>query len=159
MKFNVSILVLKDGTVGGVKLLESSSDPDWDSLALHSILKWQFIPARREGMPVELWIRQPLLVQLRDPIIRTLTELVCATQQEADSLSLLLEHGMSFDSLLRHAVQVPGERSGSLGSVDISMYAPRVRDELLRLREGEVSRPLRVGNRFIMYKRLKKEPA
>jgi TonB family protein len=159
MKFDVMILVLKDGTVGSVKLLESSSDPGWDSLALHSIMKWQFIPARREGMPVELWVRQPLRVQLRDPIIRTLAGLVSATQEEADSLYLLLEHGMNFDTLLRQAGQPSGERSGSPGSIDISVYAPHLRDELLKLREGEASRPLRIGNRFIIYKRLKKEPA
>jgi parvulin-like peptidyl-prolyl isomerase len=39
------------------------------------------------------------------------------------------------------------------------VYAPPLRDELLRLREGEVSRPLRFGDGFILYKRLKKDPA
>jgi TonB family protein len=159
MKFDVKILVLKDGTVGNVKLLESSGDTDWDSLALQSIMNWQFIPARREGMPVELWVRQPLLVQLRDPIIRTLAGLVSETQAEADSLYLLLEHGMNFDTLIRQAVQVSGERIGSPGSVDITVYARHLRDKLVRLREGEVSRPLRIGDKFIIYKRLKKEPA
>ena len=159
MKFDVMILVLKDGTVGNVKLLASSSAPNWDSLALRSIMKWQFIPAQREGVPVELWIRQPLLVQLREPIYRTLAGLVSATQEEADSLYLLLEHGTNFDTLLRQASQVFGERSGSPGSIDISVYAPHLRYELLKLREGETSRPLRVGNRIIIYKRLKREPA
>lgn len=159
MRLNVMILVLKDGTVGNVRLLESSGDPDWDSLALHSIMKWQFTAARREGTPVEVWIRQPLLVQLRDPIIRILAELVCGAQREADSLYSLVKDGTDFDSLCRQAVLVSGERSGSFGSVDVSLYAPHLRDELLRLREGEVSRPLRVGDRFIIYKRLKKDPA
>jgi parvulin-like peptidyl-prolyl isomerase len=98
-------------------------------------------------------------VQLRDPIIRILAGLVSATQQEADSLYSLVEHGTDFDSLLRQAVLVSGERRRSLGSVDISMYAPHLRDELLKLREGDVSRPLRFGTGFIMYKRLSKEPA
>jgi parvulin-like peptidyl-prolyl isomerase len=88
-----------------------------------------------------------------------LAGLVSATREEADSLSLLLEHGMTFDTLLRQALQVSGERSGTIGPVDISLYAPHLRDELLKLREGEVSRPVRIGNRFIIYKRLKKEPA
>src|SRR5664279_794474 len=47
MRFDVMILVLEDGSVAGVKLLQSSNNPDWDSLALHSIMKWQFLPARR----------------------------------------------------------------------------------------------------------------
>jgi TonB family protein len=159
MRFNVKILVLKDGTVGDVKLLESSGDAEWDSLALHSIMKWQFVPARADGRPMDVWVRQPLVVQLRDPIIRVLDGLVSATEHEADSLYSLVEHGMDFDSLLRQAVQVSGERGRALGAVDISVYAPPLRDELLRLREGEVSRPLRFGDGFILYKRLKKEPA
>lgn len=159
MRFNVKILVLKDGTVGDVKLLESSGDAEWDSLALHSIMKWQFVPARADGRPMDVWVRQPLVVQLRDPIIRVLAGLVSATEHEADSLYSLVEHGMDFDSLLRQAVQVSGERGRALGAVDISVYAPPLRDELLRLREGEVSRPLRFGDGFILYKRLKKEPA
>jgi parvulin-like peptidyl-prolyl isomerase len=110
-------------------------------------------------MPVEVWVRQPLLVQLRDPIIRILAALVSATQQEADSLYSLVEHGTDFDSLLKQAVHASGLRSRPLGAVDISVYAPHLRDELLRLSEGEVSRPLRFGNGFILYKRLKKEPA
>ena len=158
MKFNVMILVRKDGTVGNARLLDSSGDPDWDSLALHSIMQWQFIPARRAGRPVELSIRQPLLVQLRDPVIRILAALVSGTQREADSLYSLIEGGTDFDSLVRHAVQVPGERSGPRGSVDISYYAPHLRKELLRLREGEVTRPLRFGNGFTIYKRLKRNP-
>jgi TonB family protein len=159
MRFNVKILVLKDGTVGDVKLLESSGDAEWDSLALHSIMKWQFVPARADGRPMDVWVRQPLVVQLRDPIIRVLDGLVSATEHEADSLYSLVEHGMDFDSLLRQAVQVSGERGRALGAVDISVYAPPLRDELLRLREGEVSRPLRFGDGFILYKRLKKDPA
>ena len=159
MKFDVTVLVQKDGTVSDVKLTESSGDLNWDSLALHSIMKWQFIPARREGMPVKVWVHQPLLVQLRDPIIRTLAGLVSETMERADSLYQLLEHGVDFDTLLRQSDQVSGERGGSLGAVDISMYAPPLRDELLRLREGEVSRPLRIGDRFVIYKRLKKDPA
>jgi len=159
MRFDVMILVRKDGTVGKVRLLETSSDPEWDSLALHSIMKWQFVPGRQDGAPVDLWVRQPLLVQLREPVIRTLAALASSTQQEADSLYLLIEHGMNFDTLLRQAVQVSGERNGPPGPVDISVYAPHLRDQLLRLREGDVSRPIRIGNRFIIYKRLKKESA
>jgi TonB family protein len=159
MKFDVMILVLKDGTVGSVQLLESSGAPDWDSLASRSIAQWEFNPARREGMPVELWIHQPLRVQLRDPINRTLAGLASATEEEADSLNLLLEHGIAFDTLLRHTAQASGDRSASPGFIDISVFAPRLRDELLKLREGDVSRPIRIGNRFIIYKRLKQEPA
>jgi hypothetical protein len=159
LKFTVMLLVLKDGTVGKVSLPESLYDPEWDSLAIHSIMKWQFNPALQDGKPVDLWLRQPLVVQFRDPIIRNLAGLISGTEREADSLYALLEHGLNFDTLLKHAVQVSGERSSSIGAVDISVYARTLRGELLKLREGDVSRPLRIGNRFVIYKRLKNEPA
>lgn len=159
LKFTVMILVLKDGTVGRVSMTESVNDPAWDSLAVHSIMKWQFNPARQEGKPVDLWLRQPLVVQFRDPIVRNLAGLISGTEREADSLYALLEHGLNFDTLLMHAVQVSGERSTSIGTVDISAYARNLREELLRLKEGDVSRPLKIGNRFVIYKRLKNQPA
>ena len=159
LKFTVMLFVRKDGTVGKVSMPESVNDPKWDSLAVRSIMKWQFTPARQEGKPVDLWLRQPLVVQFRDPIIRNLAGLISETEREADSLYALLEHGLNFDTLLMHAVQVSGERSSTIGSVDISVYARDLRAELLKLREGDVSHPLRIGSRFVIYKRLKNEPA
>jgi TonB family protein len=158
MKFNVMILVRKDGTVGGVKLLEPGGDPDWDTLAMHSILNWQFTAARQDGKPLDLWVRQPLRIQLRDPIIMLLAEVVSTTEHDADSLYALFTQGMDFDTLYRLSTQPRGDRRGMIGSVDVSMYAPYVRDQLLKLKEGDVSRPLRFGSGYVIYKRLKKEP-
>jgi TonB family protein len=159
VRFTVLILVLKDGTVGRAKMLESSGDAQWDSLALKSVAKWQFIPAREEGVPVDLWVRQPLRVQVREPIVMTLAALTSASEQEADSLYLLLEHGANFDSLALHSALGPREGNGLPRPVDISMFAPQPREEIQKLEEGQVSHPLRIGNRYIIYKRLKKEPA
>jgi TonB family protein len=159
MKFNVMILVRKDGTVGSVKSLEPSGDADWDSLAMHAILNWQFTSARLDGKPIDLWVRQPLRIQLRDPIVMLLAEVVSATKHDADSLYGLISRGMDFDSIYRYTTRPWGERTGTVGSVDITMYAPYVRDELLKMKEGDVSRPLRFGSSYVIYKRLKKEPA
>ncbi|HTY60429.1 MAG TPA: TonB family protein [Bacteroidota bacterium] len=155
MKLTVAILVLKDGAVGDADLISSSGDPDWDSLALRSIMQWQYTPGRREGRPMEVWLRQPLRVQFHEPVVMNLAGLISATEQAADSLYLLIERGADFDSLFALARADSGVRRTSLGSVDVSMYAKQLRSEFLRLNEGDVTRPLRIGATFVIYKRIK----
>jgi len=159
MKFTVMIHVMSDGTVGDVKVLRSGAEPAWDSLALNSIMKWRFIAGRRDGTPVDVWIRQPLVVQIRNPIYRKLAEIVCVSEREADSLYALLVLGTDFDSLLRPSSAPRSERDAYVGSVDISVYPPLQKNALLQLKEGEISRPVRHGSRFVIYRRLKSEPA
>lgn len=160
LKLNVRILVLKDGTVGDVKLLSSSGDESWDAAVRDSIRKWQFTPARRDGEPLALWIRQPLVVQVGEPVIRVLGQLVCATRREADSLYVLIQNGEGFDSLFRRAglTEVATE-SGFIGEVDIYLFSPNLRNELLSLRENDTTHPLRYGNKFVIFKRFKKGAA
>ena len=159
LRFNVRILVLKDGTVGDVKLQGSSGDESWDAIALDSIRKWQFTPARRDGEPLALWVRQPLIVQAGDHVMRTLAQLVCATRHEADSLYALIQKGENLDSIfLRPELGESTTESGFLGAVDLSTFAPPIRSELLNLSENQTTRPLRYGINFVIFKRLKKEP-
>ena len=61
---------------------------------------------------MDIWIRQPILVRPQEPIIRFLAEIVSGTEHEADSLYSLVAHGTEFDSLIRQAVHVAGERGG-----------------------------------------------
>jgi TonB family protein len=159
MRFTVMIHVMSDGTVGDVKVLHSGAEPGWDSLALDSIMKWRFLAGRRDGTPVDIWIRQPLVIQIRNPVFRTLAQLICVNERDADSLYALLALGADFDSIFRQSAPSPDERDGYVGSVDISIYPAPLRNELLGLREGEVSRPVRHGSRFVIYRRLKSEPA
>jgi len=148
MRFNVKILVLKDGTVGRRETARIERGRGMGFSRPHSIMKWQFVrPVRMEGQ----WMSGFANLSLCSSGTRSSgssTDWCPATEHEADSLYSLVEHGMDFDSLLRQAVQVSGERGRALGAVDISVYAPPLRDELLRLREGEVSRPLRFGDGF-----------
>jgi len=155
MKFTVRILVLKDGKVGDVRLVDSSGDPTWDSLAVESIRKWQFTPARRDGEPMALWIRQPLLVEIRDPMMRSIGQLVCETMREADSLYALMQQGEEFDSLVRRAgIRGSGIESAFVGSTDISIFSPLVRGEIQSLRENEITRPLKYGSRYVIFKKV-----
>lgn len=158
LKLDVMVHVLRDGTVGDAGLNRSSGIPEWDSLLIQSIRQWRFTAARRNGVPVDLWIRQPVAVQIQEPVMRILGELVAATPGEADSLYALLLGGAEFDSLLRHARGAsPTAIGGLLGEVNIASYAPQVRSELQRLREDEVTHPLRVGDRYIIFKRFRKD--
>jgi parvulin-like peptidyl-prolyl isomerase len=48
------------------------------------------------------------------------------------------------------------DRGGFLGTVDIRTYVPRVRESLRYLHEGEYTGPIRVGDKYVIYKRVKK---
>jgi TonB family protein len=154
----VLLHVLADGTVGEARLLDSSGITEWDSLAIQSIKEWRFTPARRNGLPVDLWIRQPVIVQPQEPTIWVLGELVLTAREKADSLYALLQNGGDFDSLAKQWSEAPSrDRGGYLGRVDIGIYPLHVRDELRRLHEDESSRPIRVGDKYIIFKKFRKE--
>jgi protein TonB len=143
MKLNVLIHVMQDGTVENARILGSGGDPAWDSLATRAMKQWRYEPPRRDGMPTDLWVRQTIVVQFKEPVVMTIGELVSADQHGADSLYALLGKGTDLDALF----------NTSIGKVDIAAFPPNVRDELRRLKRGESTAPLRVRNRYIIYKR------
>ncbi|MDR7426440.1 MAG: energy transducer TonB [Armatimonadota bacterium] len=59
-RVRVRLLVLADGTVAEVEVLISSGDPELDQAARQGLLRWRFLPARRDGVPVDahllLWV-------------------------------------------------------------------------------------------------------
>lgn len=159
LRIEVLMHVMMDGTVGYAELHGSSGDPGWDSLAVQAIKKWRFVAARRNGMPIDLWIRQQITVQFEEPIRLVLAQIVCNNRQQADSLYSLLDKGADFDSLVGHLGGSPsGARGEVLGTVDITTYPPHVRDVLRKLSRGETTLPMRLGNTYVIYKRLKSDP-
>jgi TonB family protein len=146
VKLSLLLHVVQDGTIESAKMLGSSGDDQWDSLALRSIKQWRFSAPRRDSVPTDVWVRQPVIVQVQEPIVMTVGELISADLHEADSLYALLEKGHALDTLFKHTP----------GAVDIFIYPQRVRDQLKKLREGEITRPLRVGDKYVIYKRLPK---
>jgi len=50
-----------------------------------------------------------------------------------------------------------GKLSKFLGTIDIVMYPKHVRDELRKLDVNEITRPLRLGADYIIYKRYESE--
>jgi TonB family protein len=143
MKFHVLMHIMEDGSVESVRMLGSSGQSEWDSLAMQSIKQWRYAPFRRNGVPVDLWFRQLVIVQIQEPIVMTIGELASSSLREADSLYALLEKGTDLDSLFRRAI----------GTFDIVKYPQNVRDRLRRLGTGEHTSPLRRGEVYVIYKR------
>lgn len=143
MKLDVLIHILPDGTVENARILGSDGDREWDSLAVQSMKQWRFAPFRRDGVAVDLWFRQVVVVQSREPMVMTIGELVCSSLREADSLHALLEGGADLDSLFRR----------SIGTHDIGRYPKHVREALGGLDSGGYTSPLRRGEEYVIYKR------
>jgi len=143
MRLHVLIHILQDGTVERVKMLGSSIQSEWDSLALQSMKQWRYAPFRRNGVPVDIWFRQLVVVQIQEPIILTIGELVSSSLHEADSLYALLEKGTDLDSLFRRAI----------GTFDIVKYPQNVREEVRMLEMGKCTSPIRRGEEYVIYKR------
>jgi hypothetical protein len=116
-----------------------------DSLAMQSMKQWRYAPFRRDGVPVDLWFRQLVVVQIQEPIVMTIGELTSSSLHEADSLYVLLEKGTGLDSLFRR----------SIGTCDIVKHPQNVRDKLRGLGTGEYTSPLRRGEAYVIYKRFK----
>ena len=54
------LLVLPDGSVGEIKIKESSGFERLDKTAIKAVKRWKYIPATRGGTPIEYWYLQPL---------------------------------------------------------------------------------------------------
>ncbi len=157
LRFTVMLHVMEDGTVGEASMVGTSGALDWDSLALQSIRQWKFQPAKQNGKSVASWLRQAVVVQIQEPIVLYLGEIVLPRQESADSLYTLLTNGMSFEALAMQSVAASHDHGGYLGAVDIAVFPKAVRDRLKVLRIGDITPPIRLGSDFVIYKRFKKD--
>jgi TonB family protein len=142
-KMGFLVHILEDGAVGNVKMLGTSGDSEWDSLAVEIMKQWQYAPVRRDGVRADIWFRQPVVLQFKDPIVMIIGELELSSLHEADSLYALLQNGVDLDTLFRSREK----------AVDINTYPQRVRDELRRLGQNQYTQPVRLGEMYVIYKR------
>lgn len=56
----LEILVRADGSVGEIKLKESSGFKRLDDAALKAVANWKFMPATQNGTAIDYWYEQPL---------------------------------------------------------------------------------------------------
>jgi TonB family protein len=157
-RLNVLFLILHDGTVADVKILGTTEDPKWDAAAIDSMKQWRFVPVQRDTVSSGRWIRVAVVVHTEEPVSMDIARIVTSNLKDADSLYLLLQQGIPFDTLARH-IQRGGmdESVSELGTVDLARYPAHVRDILRTLTINSFSRPIRVGDEYHIYKRC--EPA
>lgn len=156
LRFTVMLHVMEDGTVGEASMVGSSGITEWDSLAVQSVKQWKFQPARQNNKPVASWLRQAVIVQVQEPIVMYLGELVMARKESADSLYALLTNGMTFEALAKQSVAASRDHGGYLGAVDLAIFPKPVRDQLKVLDIGDITKPIKMGSDWVIYKRFDK---
>lgn len=154
-EFYCEMVISCCGKVERAKLLTSSGDPVWDSLAQVSLMKWKYCPAVYEGHPIKLSVRRKIKVVFDNPKVYPLAEIQLQNYQIADSVYKALLNGADF-SLLAFSCSISDTKliNGHLGNVNIKHYNDEIKNALAKLDEGEFTEPLAYGDRFVIYKRL-----
>ena len=84
-----------------------------------------------------------------------LAEIVCPSSEIADYVRGLLSAGKDFALLASSfSVSQSKDQGGNLGQIDICRYRDEVRKVLGDLSENEVSQPVEVGQKYVIFKRL-----
>ncbi len=157
LRFTVMLHVMDNGAVGEASMVGTSGDVGWDSTAIQSIKHWKFQPAKQNGKPVASWLRQAVIVQIQEPVVLYLGEIVLPRRDAADSLYALLTNGMSFETLAMQSVAASHDHGGYLGAVDIAVFPKAVRDKLKDLAIGDITPPIKLGADYVIYKRFKSD--
>ena len=155
LHLEVRAFITADGTVREAQFSPHSGNDLWDSLAVSSIRRWRFTPAMQGGAAVSVWIRFPMTVHFGEPRPVTLAEIVCPTRELADSLYSLLLDGADFGVLARQFSSARSRtRDGHLGKVNLGAYSLTVQMTVTSIGEGEVTGPLRIGDGYVIFKRV-----
>jgi len=155
-EFFCEMQINKHGDVDQVKLLTSSGDAIWDSLATLSLLDWKYTPAIYDGNPIKLTIRRKIKVVFAEPKILSLAEIQLDNVEDAESVYQALLNGDDFTSLvLTYSTSESRAKNGLIGSINIKHFSEEISVALNQLKEGEFTRPLSYGEHYIIFKRLK----
>ncbi|MBI4766404.1 MAG: energy transducer TonB [Deltaproteobacteria bacterium] len=60
----LKVLVLKNGTVGSLEIKRSSGYSLLDRSALKAVKDWKFVPAQKDGQPIEIGVEIPVTFRL-----------------------------------------------------------------------------------------------
>ncbi|MCB1657767.1 MAG: energy transducer TonB [Pseudomonadales bacterium] len=63
-KVLLEVLILANGTVGDIKIKQSSGYKRLDDAALQAVKQWQFLPAKRGNQAIDYWYVQPISFSL-----------------------------------------------------------------------------------------------
>ncbi len=160
VKLDVMFLLREDGTVADVRITTSSGDAVWDAAAADSMRHWRFAATSPAPIPVDRWIRNTVIVQIREPTVLTLGKLDADSRAAADSLYTLLAGGADFGILAGAAdTGTSGRCEWFLGATDIARFPREIREVLRKLPVNGVSPPLRVDSRYAIFKRFEGGPS
>jgi len=151
------MFIKEDGTVGKTRMLKGSGDAAWDSLVLFSMKQWRFTPARMDNKPVGSWFHMKSTLRNASPQVMNLAEILCTTQEEADSVYNQIEQGQNFNELaMRYSVDPSREMNGILGEININLYPENIRKPLGKLNVNGYTEPIKYGDLYAIFKRLEK---
>lgn len=155
LEFYCEMVISCCGKVERAKLLTSSGDSEWDSLAQLSLLNWTYSPAVYQDHPVRLTIRRKVKVIFEEPKFLPLAEIQLQNNDQADSVYNALLNGIDF-AILAHNCSISDSKilNGNLGIVNIKHFSKDIRAALNNLDEGEFTAPLLYGDHYVIYKRL-----
>jgi len=153
----IALYIKEDGSVEKVRFVKGSGSIAWDSLAINTIMRWQFIPAHMNDKPISTWFHLRAPLHYKNPELFTLAEIVCNDRETIDSTYKELQQGQDFGELAeRYSVVSSREKKGEVGNVNIYCYPEYIRKHLSFLGLNEFTPPLKYGERFIIFKRIKK---
>lgn len=152
----VKMMVNEKGDVAKAILLNGLGIPDWDTSAVKSIKKWKYEPARIDGNPITLWMIQKIKVQVETPFYMTLSEIVCDSLDDASFIISKLSEGLDFGDLAFQYSKDPSKnKNGYLGKRDINLFPANISRELKNLAVDKYTQPLKIGKKFVIFKRMK----
>lgn len=155
-EFYCQLVINENGDVEKVNLLTSSGDAIWDSLTAVSLLNWKFSPALMDGKPIRLTIRRKFIVMYEKPVLMALAEIQVKDFSLADSIYRALINGADFSMLaLKYSISSSRELKGYIGRVDIKHFSKEIGDILSKLNDGEFTSPVKYGENYIIFIRLK----
>ncbi len=156
LRIALKIFVSEDGAVHDVELMNSSGYLSWDSAAANAIRLWKYSPAKYDGKPVSIWLRQTAIVQFSDPFYVLLGEIIFTDEETADSAFALLETGVNFSEIVqKYSIASSRSSNGSIGTVNVQIFPEQIKKALLRLERGDYTAPLKYGEQYAIFKRLK----
>ncbi|HEY6952720.1 MAG TPA: energy transducer TonB [Bacteroidota bacterium] len=148
--------VSRTGEVMQVRFLTSTGYDAWESDALNEMKQWRFSPARFGADSVAVWIRVPMSLRFLEPRTLLLAQFVCSDQNSADSAYQMLLAGLDADVIVRELSAGQATVRVNEGETDIRLFSETVQKELGRLKENQFTRPMKLGNSFVVFKRLSK---
>lgn len=150
--------VLPDGSTEEVTLIRSSGDKNWDRPAIDSMKQWRFVPFTGDTAREDRLIRLAVIVQVQDPVVMQLAEMVISSKEKADSLYDLLKEGADFEALAASTFTATAVGSWKpRASVNVVRYPSHVREALCTLRSNQISEPIRIGLDYVIFKKYKAE--